>query len=100
MGLYPNAGQPYYIGSPLFTQSSIDLGNAWSFTVEAPYTLEDNKYVLSVSLDGEALDRAWLHHEELSRSGQLRIEMGASPSYWERDDRPPSVSPPEGGAPE
>ncbi len=37
MGLYPNAGQPYYyIGSPLFTRATMDLGGGKRFTVEAP----------------------------------------------------------------
>ena len=99
MGLYPNAGQPYYyIGSPLFTRASIDLGGGRSFTIEAPDASEDNKYVLSATLEGEALDRAWLRHEELSRGGQLVLEMGDSPSDWGRDDKPPSVSSPKVGA--
>jgi putative alpha-1,2-mannosidase len=83
VGLYPNAGQPYYyIGSPLFTRASIDLGGGRSFAVEAPDTSEDNKYVLSATLDGEALDRPWLRHEELSRGGQLVLEMSDRPSGW------------------
>lgn len=95
MGLYPNAGQPYYyIGSPLFTKASIDLGDGLSFTVDAPDTSEYNKYVLSATLDGEALDRAWLRNEEIARGGQLVLEMGDSPSDWGQDDRPTSVSSP------
>ncbi len=101
MGLYPNAGQPYYyIGSPLFTQASIDLGGGRSFTVEAPDASEDNKYVLSATLDGEALDRAWLHHEELFRGGRLVLEMGDNPLNWGGSDRPPSVSSPDDEASE
>jgi putative alpha-1,2-mannosidase len=101
MGLYPNAGQPYYyIGSPLFTRASIDLGDGLSFTVEAPDASEDNKYVLSATLDGEALDRSWLRHEEIARGGQLVLEMGDSPSGWGRDDSPPSVSSPDDKASE
>jgi putative alpha-1,2-mannosidase len=56
--------------------------------------------VLSATLDGEALDRTWLRHDELSRGGQLVLEMGDSPSDWGQDDRPPSVSSPEVGASE
>ena len=101
MGLYPNAGQPYYyIGSPLFTRASMDLGDGRSFTVEASDTSEDNKYVQSATLDGEALDRTWLHHEELWRGGQLVLEMGDSPSDWGRYERPPSVSSPNDEASE
>ena len=101
MGLYLNAGQPYYyISSPLFTQASIDLGDGLSFAVEAPDASENNKYVLSATLDGEALDRAWLHHEELFRGGRLVLEMGDNPSNWGGSDRPPSVSSPDDEASE
>jgi predicted alpha-1,2-mannosidase len=93
IGLYPNAGQPYYyIGSPIFTRASISLGDGRSFTVEAPDTSETNLYVQSASLDGETLDRAWLHHEEIARGARLILRMGESPLGWGRDNRPPSVS--------
>ncbi len=48
--------------------------------------------VQSASLDGEALERAWLRHEEIARGGTLLLTMGDSPSSWGQDDRPPSVS--------
>ena len=93
IGLYPNAGQPYYyIGSPIFTRASISLGDGRSFTVEAHDTSETNLYVQSASLDGETLDRAWLHHEEIARGARLILRMGESPLDWGRDNRPPSVS--------
>ncbi len=86
IGLYPNAGQPYYyIGSPIFTKADIDLGGGRSFTVEAPDASESNIYVRSASLDGESLERAWLRHEEASRGSKLTLEMGDSPSAWGRD---------------
>ncbi len=93
IGLYPNAGQPYYyIGSPIFTSASIDLGGGQTFAVEAPDTSESNMYVQSATLDGETLERAWLSHEEISRGGSLVLTMGDSPSSWGQDERPPSVS--------
>jgi predicted alpha-1,2-mannosidase len=93
LGLYPNAGQPYYyIGSPIFTSASIDLGGGQTFTVEAPGTSETNMYVQSASLDEKALERAWLRHEEIARGGKLVLTMGDSPSSWGQNDRPPSVS--------
>ncbi|HYE64377.1 MAG TPA: GH92 family glycosyl hydrolase [Pyrinomonadaceae bacterium] len=96
IGLYPNAGQPYYyICSPLFQRSTINLGGGRTFIIEAPETSATNLYVQSVTLNGRALDRAWLKHEEIARGGRLVLRMGAKPSAWGRDDRPPSMSAPE-----
>lgn len=93
LGLYPNAGQPfYYICSPLFTRSSINLGGGRTFTIEAPEASSANLYVQSATLDGRALDRAWLRHEEIARGSRLVLKMGSKPSLWGRDSRPPSMS--------
>ena len=51
--------------------------------------------MLSATLDGETLDRAWLYHEEVSRGGRLVLEMGDSPSDWGRDEKPPSTLTPD-----
>jgi putative alpha-1,2-mannosidase len=47
-----------------------------SFMGEAPDTSKENKYVRSVTLSGEALDRVWLQREDLSRDGHLVLGMG------------------------
>ena len=96
IGLYPNAGQPfYYICSPLFQRSTINLGGGRTFIIEAQDTSATNLYVQSATLDGRALNRAWLKHEEIARGGRLALSMGAKPSTWGRGARPPSMSPPE-----
>jgi predicted alpha-1,2-mannosidase len=93
IGLYPNAGQPfYYIGSPLFQSSTINLGGGRSFVIEAPETSTSNLYVQSATINGRALDRAWLKHEEIAGGGKLVLRMGAMPSKWGRNDRPPSMT--------
>lgn len=91
MGLYPNAGQPYYyIASPIFTTATIDLGN--SFSVEAPETSQRNGYVREAYLNGVPLERAWLRHSELVGGGTLYLRMDSEPSTWGAGERPPSVS--------
>jgi predicted alpha-1,2-mannosidase len=95
MGLYPNAGQSYYyICSPLFQRSTIDLGNGRTFTIHATETSETNLYVQSATLNGRALDRSWLKHDELARGGRLQLRLGPKPSSWSRVNRPPSISRP------
>jgi predicted alpha-1,2-mannosidase len=83
IGLYPNAGQPYYyVGSPIFEESRIDLGQGRSFMIRAPGTSDRNRYVRSARLNGEPLNRAWLSHDEVMRGGVLDLEMGAEPGNW------------------
>jgi putative alpha-1,2-mannosidase len=83
IGLYPNAGQPYYyIGSPLFSRIQIEVGGDNAFVIEAPETSETNKYVQAATLNGELLGRAWLRHAEISRGGRLVLQMGPKPSDW------------------
>jgi len=86
IGLYPNAGQPYYyIGSPLFSRIQIHLVGDKVFIIEAPGTSETNKYVQAAVLNGQPLRRAWLLHSEIARGGQLVLHMGAQPSTWGHD---------------
>ena len=93
IGLYPNAGQPYYyICSPLFRRSRTNLGHGRTFVIEAAETSEENLYIQSATLNGLPLERAWLKHEEVSRGGRLILRMGPKPSRWGRENRPPSMS--------
>ena len=93
IGLYPNAGQPfYYICSPLFQRSTISLAGGRKFIIEAPETSDGNAYVQSATLNGQPLDRGWLKHEEIARGGRLVLHLGAKPSQWGRTNRPPSMS--------
>ncbi len=83
IGLYPNAGQPfYYIGSPLFPRSTLDLGDGRTFTVEAPQTSDVNLYVVGARLNGRPVDRAWLTHAEVAAGGVLTLDMAATPGNW------------------
>lgn len=89
IGLYPNAGQDlYYIGSPVFTRATIDLGGGKRFVIDAPAASAANAFVASATLNGRRLDRAWLRHAEIARGGRLLLDMRASPTDWGRASRP------------
>jgi len=91
MGFYPNAGQPfYYIGSPVFSRSTLDLGEGKHFMIEASNVSEANRYVQSAKLDGKPLNRAWLKHSEIMAAGKLELIMGPDPSAWGTMERPPT----------
>lgn len=90
IGLYPNAGQPYYyIASPVFSRSVIALEGGKTFEVRAPTTSEANRYVTGAKLNGKPLDRAWISHDELAKGGVLELTLGATPTGWASRFTPP-----------
>ncbi|ESQ93289.1 hypothetical protein ABAC460_00890 [Asticcacaulis sp. AC460] len=83
IGLYPNAGQPfYYIGSPVFESAAIQLEGGKTFTVVAKGTSATNLYVVGAKLNGKPIDRAWLTHKEIVKGGTLELEMADEPGAW------------------
>jgi predicted alpha-1,2-mannosidase len=91
IGLYPNAGQPfYYLVSPIFEKSRIDLGGGKSLVIEAPGTSADNRFIRGVTLNGRDLGRLWLTHAELAAGGVLRFDLDSNPSDWGNRRMPPS----------
>jgi putative alpha-1,2-mannosidase len=94
VGLFPVAGQPVYlIGSPIYNAASLQLGET-RFTVQTANNSPENLYVQRATLNGQAIDRAYLSVDEVHAGGTLRLEMGDTPSAWARDDRPPSYPAP------
>ncbi|NLR94166.1 GH92 family glycosyl hydrolase [Flammeovirga agarivorans] len=82
LGFYPvNPAQGLYVvGSPIFEESTINTSNGKSFTVTANNVSEKNKYIQSITLNGEKLDRLYITHEEIMNGGQLVFEMSETPN--------------------
>jgi putative alpha-1,2-mannosidase len=82
LGFYPVApgSNEYVLGRPFVDHATIHLPNGKSFSVVAEGLGPNHPYVESVSLDGKALDRSFLRHEEILRGGELRFVMGAKPN--------------------
>lgn len=81
MGFYPiTPGVPeYQTGSPLFSEIRIHLQNGRTFTVRAQDNNEDNKYVVSATLNGKKFERTILTHSEILDGGTLVLKMASSP---------------------
>ncbi|MFV0582174.1 MAG: GH92 family glycosyl hydrolase [Parabacteroides gordonii] len=96
MGFYPvTPGSPTYnIGSPVFTDVKIDLGNGNTFEVKANNASEENKYVQSARLNGEVLNQPWFQHSDIAQGGLLELEMGPRANKaWGVGTPPPSAAP-------
>ena len=82
LGFYPlqmGSGQ-YELGSPLFTKATVHLGSGRDLVVSAPDNSRENIYVQSASFDGEPLDGTSISHDVLTEGGELRFDMGSTPS--------------------
>jgi putative alpha-1,2-mannosidase len=87
MGFYPVCpGKPVYdIGSPIFEEVKLHLGNGKTFRVLAPNVSAVNKYIQSAEMNGKPLHKPWFEHKDLTGGGTLILEMGARPNKsWGR----------------
>lgn len=88
MGLYPLMGQDiYFLVPPLFNKVTLLLG---ANETPVPLTIETqgecsgsgNRYIRSASINGKALNRAWVRHEEIAGGGTLLLKLGSEPGEW------------------
>ncbi|WP_050697167.1 GH92 family glycosyl hydrolase [Anaeromassilibacillus senegalensis] len=84
LGFYPvNMGSgEYAIGSPLFTKATIHLENGEDLVINAPNNSNENIYVQSVKLNGEAYEKNYFLHEDLAKGAVIDFDMGSKPSGW------------------
>ena len=83
LGFYPvePASMKYVLGVPMVDAAEVDVEGG-IFRVERVGYSETNRYVQSVELNGKALDRCYITHEEIISGGTLKFNMGAEKSIW------------------
>lgn len=93
LGLFPNAGQSYYlINAPLVKQSILHQENGKDFTITAKNFSPANTFIKAAWLNGKPLTQSWLEHEAIVNGGELVLEMDAKPGEWGTKELPPSRS--------
>lgn len=77
MGFYPvdPVSCKYILGAPQIKEISINLPDGEAFTVRAEGLNRKSKYVESVYLNGEKLERNYITHDEIMQGGELRFVM-------------------------
>jgi predicted alpha-1,2-mannosidase len=105
LGFYPVCpGTPVYeIGSPIFSKSTIRLGDGKEFVILANHASAQNKYIQSAELNGKPLNRPWFRQSDIANGATLILEMGDHPNtQWGNspEDAPPSMSTEEDAAAE
>jgi predicted alpha-1,2-mannosidase len=80
MGFYPyTPGNPeYVIGSPLFEEVAIDLGNGNQLKIRAQGASAQNKYVHTVLVNGKEIKGYRFSHKDIAEGGTVDLEMQAS----------------------
>lgn len=80
------------LGSPLFDQAKISLGNQKTLTISTKNNGQNNFYVQSATFNGKRLDNCWLYRDELMQGGELVFTMGSQPNKnWGIKVPPPSA---------
>lgn len=97
MGFYtvdPSRAE-YVIGSPLFDEVTMHMGNGKDFRIVANNNSDHNLYIQSATLNGEPLNRPWFSHSAIANGGELIFNMASNPNKsWGSapDAAPPSMS--------
>ncbi|MCQ2143332.1 MAG: GH92 family glycosyl hydrolase [Bacteroidales bacterium] len=84
MGFYQiePAGGRYFFGSPLFKEMKLRLPEGRSLDIIARNNSDKNRYIQSITLNGEPLRQAWIDYADLMAGGELVYEMGSEPALW------------------
>lgn len=86
IGLYPNAGQDYYlIHTPLLTSTTFHLEGEKEFKVVAEGLSDKNCYIQGVTLNGKDYPYSVLRHKDIMAGGELVLKMGKKPGNWGKE---------------
>ncbi|SNT07142.1 GH92 family glycosyl hydrolase [Sphingopyxis indica] len=97
LGFYPvdPSSQHYIIGSPLFDDASLDMGNGKTLRIVAKNNSAANVYIQSATLNGRPWTRPWFSHDDIKDGATFVFTMGPRPNKsWGAapDAAPPSMS--------
>lgn len=83
LGLYQvePAGGRYYFGSPVVDEAELKVRDG-VFTIRALDNSDTNRYIQSITLNGQPHNQAWIDFEDIAKGGTLEIQMGDTPAKW------------------
>ena len=98
MGFYPvdPSSQTYVIGSPVFDDIALDMGNGKTLRIVAENNAPEHPYIQSATLDGRPWNKPWFSHDDVKDGATFVFTMGPEPNeQWgaSPDAAPPSMSP-------
>ncbi|MBN2163170.1 MAG: GH92 family glycosyl hydrolase [Pontiellaceae bacterium] len=82
-GIFPMATEDiYYLHGARIPEIILNPKSKNAFTIKAQNAGDKNIYTQSASLNGIALDRAVIHHADITKGGSLNFVMGPYPNIW------------------
>ena len=100
LGIYPlcPSHPSYILGSPLFPNVRLKVGNGKLLQITAPGNSPDAVYVNGVHLNGVEHKHLWISHSDIVSGGELRFTMASRPLARElqTEDMPFSLTTIEG----
>ncbi|MEU4655981.1 GH92 family glycosyl hydrolase [Streptomyces sp. NPDC023723] len=83
----------YIVTAPMFEKVEIRPEHGRRIRIEAPGAdASALQYVSAVHTDRGTARRSWLSHQELLRSGTIRVELSDRPTSWGAGAAPPAVA--------
>lgn len=81
LGFYPvtPGTDQYIIGAPLFRKAILHLPNGKSTVIQAPDNNHQNRYISSISLNGNIYTKNWLSHKDITGGSVINFKMSAKP---------------------
>ena len=81
LGFYPvnPLSGEYELGTPLFAESAVNVGNGKEFKVIARGLSDDARYIAKATLNGRTLDRTHVTYDEIMAGGTLELTMTDTP---------------------
>ena len=97
MGFYTvdPASPNYVIGTPLFDEVTMHMGNGKDLIIQADNNSGKNLYIQSATLNGQPWNKPWFSHTDIVNGGKFIFKMGPQPNPdWGSapDAAPPSMS--------
>jgi predicted alpha-1,2-mannosidase len=97
MGFYTvdPSSTAYMIGSPIFDEVTLHMGNGKGLIIQAKGNSEKNLYIQSATLNGQPWNKPWFSHTDIANGGTLVFEMGPRPNLsWGSglEAAPPSMT--------
>jgi putative alpha-1,2-mannosidase len=99
IGLFPDipgvAG--FVVGSPLFSSVTVNMANGNMLQINAPDASDENRYVQSLTLNGQHYNSPWIPWDWVANGSELDFTLGNNPNMkWgiDADAPPPSFDAP------
>ena len=96
LGFYPvcPGDDLYILGTPLFDQAILKVGDGKTFTVTAANNGPLKPYIQNATLNGDSFAQTYLSHDQIAAGGNLAFKMISTPNnIWGSSpaSRPPSA---------